>query len=78
MSYRFDCSIIVQVSIYQVLTEKLSHFEIDLLLKNFYSGTMKPMHPKILHGLIVKNNAAIFNAFIEFPKPVSLNGHTYF
>lgn len=34
------------------------------------------MHPKILHGLIVKNNAAIFNAFIEFPKPIiiAMNG----
>ena len=78
MLHRFDYSIIVQVSIYQVLTKYISHFEIYLMLKNFYSGTMKPMHPKILHGLIVKNNAAIFNAFIEFPKPVSLNGHTYF
>ena len=47
------------------------------MLKNFYSGTMKPMHPKILHGLIVKNNAAIFNAFIEFPKPVSLSKWSY-
>jgi hypothetical protein len=34
------------------------------------------MHPQKLHGFIVKNNAAIFNAFIEFPKPilVAVNG----
>ena len=34
------------------------------------SSTLKPMHPQKLHGLIVQNNAAIFNAFIEFPKPI--------
>ena len=28
------------------------------------------MHPKSLHGMIVKHNAAIFDAFIEFPKPI--------
>ena len=28
------------------------------------------MHPKVLHGLIVKNNAQVFNTFIEFPKPI--------
>jgi peroxisomal 3,2-trans-enoyl-CoA isomerase len=28
------------------------------------------MHPKKLHGLIVEHNAAVFNAFIEFPKPI--------
>ena len=40
------------------------------------SDTMKPMHPATLHKLIVQNNAAIFNAFIEFPKPliVAVNG----
>ena len=40
------------------------------------SGTIKPMHPKVLHGMIVKHNAAIFDAFIEFPKPIliALNG----
>ena len=34
------------------------------------SSTLKPMHPKVLHGLIVKNNAKVFNNFIEFPKPI--------
>ena len=40
------------------------------------SSTLKPMHPKVLHGLIVKNNAQIFNVFIEFPKPllIAANG----
>ena len=40
------------------------------------SGTIQPMHPKVLHGMIVKHNAAIFDAFIEFPKPIliALNG----
>ena len=28
------------------------------------------MNPKVLHGLIVENNAAVFNNFIEFPKPI--------
>jgi enoyl-CoA hydratase/carnithine racemase len=28
------------------------------------------MNPKVLHGLIVKNNASVFNTFIEFPKPI--------
>ena len=28
------------------------------------------MHPKVLHGMIVQNNAAVFNNFIEFPKPI--------
>jgi enoyl-CoA hydratase/carnithine racemase len=34
------------------------------------SSTLKPMHPKVLHGMIVQNNAAVFNNFIEFPKPI--------
>jgi len=34
------------------------------------SGTIQMMHPKSLHGMIVKHNAAIFDAFIEFPKPI--------
>lgn len=34
------------------------------------SDTMKPMHPKKLHSLIVINNQAIFDAFIDFPKPI--------
>jgi len=40
------------------------------------SSTLKPMHPKVLHGLIVKNNAQVFNNFIEFPKPllIAANG----
>ena len=34
------------------------------------------MHPQKLHDFIHDNNAAIFNAFIEFPKPlmVAANG----
>jgi len=40
------------------------------------SATIKPMHPRKLHGMIVKNNEEIFNAFIDFPKPllVAANG----
>ena len=40
------------------------------------SDTIKPMHPATLHKLIVENNAAIFNAFIDFPKPliIAANG----
>jgi len=40
------------------------------------SATMKPMHPKKLHSLIVQNNQAIFDAFLDFPKPilVAVNG----
>jgi len=40
------------------------------------SATMKPMHPKKLHSLIVKNNQAIFDAFLDFPKPIliAVNG----
>jgi len=34
------------------------------------SATMKPMHPKKLHALIVQNNKAIFDAFLDFPKPI--------
>lgn len=34
------------------------------------SSTLKPMYPKKLHGLIVEHNAAVFNTFIEFPKPI--------
>jgi len=34
------------------------------------SATMKPMHPKKLHGLIVENNKALFDAFLDFPKPI--------
>ena len=40
------------------------------------SDTIKPMHPATLHKLIVENNSAIFNAFIDFPKPliIAANG----
>ena len=34
------------------------------------SATMQPMHPKKLHGLIVENNRALFDAFLDFPKPI--------
>jgi len=33
-------------------------------------ATMKPMHPKKLHSLIVSNNQAIFDTFLDFPKPI--------
>ena len=40
------------------------------------SETLKPMHPKTLHGLIYENNKAVFDIFIEFPKPllIAANG----
>ena len=40
------------------------------------SSTMAPMHPKTLHSTIVEMNRAIFDIFIEFPKPlmVAANG----
>lgn len=34
------------------------------------SATMKPMHPKKLHSLIVENNRALFDEFLDFPKPI--------
>ena len=39
-------------------------------------ATIQPMHPQKLHDFICKNNAEIFNAFIDFPKPlmVAANG----
>ena len=39
-------------------------------------ATIKPMHPKKLHNLIRLNNQALFDAFIDFPKPllVAANG----
>jgi len=39
-------------------------------------GTMKLMHPRILHGLIVEQNRALFEAFLNFPKPIlaAVNG----
>ena len=36
------------------------------------NASIQVMHPKKLHGFIVKNNAAIFDAFIEFPKPIMI------
>ena len=30
------------------------------------------MHPQKLHDYILKNNAAIFEAFIDFPKPLMI------
>lgn len=40
------------------------------------SATMKPMHPKKLHSMIVNNNQALFDSFLDFPKPmiVAVNG----
>ena len=35
-------------------------------------GTLKLGHPQKLHDMIYENNAAIFNAFIEFPKPLMM------
>lgn len=34
------------------------------------SATIKPMHPKKLHNLIRDNNQAVFDAFLDFPKPI--------
>jgi enoyl-CoA hydratase/carnithine racemase len=40
------------------------------------SSTIRPMHPRRLHALIVKHNQALFDAFLDFPKPllVAFNG----
>jgi peroxisomal 3,2-trans-enoyl-CoA isomerase len=39
-------------------------------------GTLKLGHPKTLHGLIVEHNQALFDLFIDIPKPilVAVNG----
>jgi len=39
-------------------------------------GTLKPMHPKKLHGFIIDHNQQLFEAFLHFPKPilVAING----
>jgi len=39
-------------------------------------GTMKLMHPKKLHRFIVEHNQELFEAFLDFPKPllVAING----
>ena len=34
------------------------------------SATIKPMHPKKLHTLIKSNNQALFDTFLDFPKPI--------
>lgn len=39
-------------------------------------ATVKLAHPRVLHGLIVEHNQALFEAFLRFPKPilVAVNG----
>ena len=39
-------------------------------------AVIRPQHPKKLHSMIVEHNQALFDAFIEFPKPilVAVNG----
>ena len=34
------------------------------------SDSIKPMHPKKLHNMIVTNNQAVFDSFLDFPKPI--------
>ena len=34
------------------------------------SAAIQPMHPRKLHGLIRTNNQAVFDAFLDFPKPI--------
>lgn len=40
------------------------------------AGIMQPMMPKTLHGMIVKRNQALFDMFLDFPKPIiaAVNG----
>ena len=40
------------------------------------SSTIQPGHPKKLHAMIIEHNEGLFNAFIDFPKPilVAFNG----
>jgi peroxisomal 3,2-trans-enoyl-CoA isomerase len=40
------------------------------------SATIRLEHPRKLHAMIVENNQALFNAFLDFPKPllVAVNG----
>ena len=33
-------------------------------------ATLRLGHPKTLHGLIVEHNQALFDAFLDFPKPI--------
>eukprot|EP00948_MAST-09A_sp_MAST-9A-sp1_P002696 g2696.t1 len=41
------------------------------------SSTMQPMMPKTLHTTIAKKNQELFDAFLDFPKPliIAANGH---
>jgi len=41
-----------------------------------FGGTLKPMHPKKLHKMIVDHNQKLFEVFLHFPKPilVAMNG----
>jgi len=34
------------------------------------SATIRPMHPRKLHNMIVTNNQAVFDAYLDFPKPI--------
>merc|ERR1719509_608016 len=34
------------------------------------SATIQPMHPRKLHSMIVTNNQAVFDQFLDFPKPI--------
>jgi len=34
------------------------------------SATLKPQHPKTLHAFIIEHNQALFDMFIQFPKPI--------
>jgi len=34
------------------------------------SATIRPMHPKKLHGMIVTKNQEVFDTFLDFPKPI--------
>jgi len=39
-------------------------------------GTIKLAHPRKLHAMIVEHNEALFNSFLDFPKPIlaAVNG----
>ncbi len=39
-------------------------------------GTIKLMHPKALHKLIIQHNQSLFDTFLDFPKPIlaAVNG----
>jgi peroxisomal 3,2-trans-enoyl-CoA isomerase len=40
------------------------------------AGTLSLGHPRKMHAMIVKNNEALFNLFLDFPKPmlIAVNG----